>query len=409
MAGKTNRAWIVLLIGFLSQNLAIGLTFGSIGLIIGDLSEEFAASRSTVSFSIAMVTLMMGLASPLVGFLLDRWSIKGVMIIGCLLGATGFWFASNASSIYQFLAAFGLMVGAAVACAGTLSVTKLASNWFMQRPGKAIGFVNLPVLVAIGPPVFGYLMADTGWRGLMSTFSVAFLLLIPILLLLQDAPQRRQPDRNATALPDAADHAPPVRWAESLADRRLWVLVVVGGILLCGGIILITHIIAHATGKGVPLVSASLLVSVNGAAAVVGAMTFGWLADTLSPRQAVTINALCQVLLWPLLLMQNSFAGMAIAVALIGVCAGGAFPALSAFAGDIFGRERVGTVLGQFMLLVIPFNFGAAPLAGYFFDIYGSYAPALLLQAVLCLIAAALLTVGGRWSFGTLKVAEPVG
>lgn len=393
-------AWLALVVGFLSQNLSIGLAFGSIGLLVDVLGREFAANRATVSLGIALVTLMMGFASPLVGRLLDRWSIKRVMITGSAVGAVGYWAAAHATSIGMFLVAFGVLGGTAAASAGTLAVTKLASNWFERAPGRAIAFVNMPVVLAAGPPVFASVIAGHGWRTLLSAFSVAFVLLIPLLLLLRDGPGRAhgavRPGASAASKP-----AVPERWADSLADRRLWLIVLIGGGLLSSGVVLVTHIIAYALGHEVPLESASLLVSVEGAAAVVGAMFYGWLSDALTPRVAVSINALCQILLWPLLLMQHQFAGMAIVVALLATCTGGAFPSLSALLASIFGAHRVGTVVGQFLLLVVPFNFGAAPLAGFFYDVVGSYIPAFLLQAALCFAALTLLVLGRR-IFGAL-------
>ena len=97
---------------------------------------------------------------------------------------------------------------------------------------------------------------------------------------------------------------------------------------------------------------------------------------------------------------------MAVGVAVLGLCAGGAFPALSALAGQIFGAQRVGTVLGQIMLLIIPFNFGAAPLAGYLYDFSGSYFLSFLLQAALCLGALAGLLVLARLREGEAALPE---
>ena len=387
-----------MVVGFLSQNLAIGLTFGSIGLLVDILGREFGANRATVSFGIALVTLMMGFASPLVGRLLDRWSIKWVMVIGSVFGAVGFWTAARAASIDMFLVAFGVLGGAAAACAGTLAVTKLASNWFEKAPGRAIAVVNMPVVLAAGPPIFAAVIAEEGWRALMSSFAVAFVLLIPLLLLLRDGPEgQRQVAHEGVAA--GGQSIAKERWADSLADRRLWLIVLIGGGLLSSGVVLVTHIIAYAVDHEIPLASASLLVSVEGTAAVAGAMAYGWLSDTLTPRVAVAINALCQIILWPVLLLQHEFAGMVVVVALLATCTGGAFPALSALLASIFGARRVGTVVGQFLLLVVPFNFGAAPLAGIFYDEAGSYTPAFLLQAALCLVALSLIALmRRRWA-----------
>lgn len=398
------RPWTVLALAFLSQNLAIGITFGSYGLAVGDIAAEFGAGRSLASLGIALAMLTMGLMSPLLGHLLDRWSIRGMMMIGAAAAAAGFQLASHAASMPQFLLCYGIVVGFGITAMGVLPASKLAANWFPQSTGKAIGFVSLPVLIAVGPPLFGMVIAEAGWRELFRLFSYAYLALLPFLLLIRDRPPQSRALRQDEPL---ATEAPVIRWRDSLADRRLWLMVLIAGIMFSGGIVLITHIVQHALGQGIELARASLLLSVNGVAAVCGAMLFGWLCDRLSPLAAVTVNIALQAIMWPYLLFQGELIGLVVGTAVLGLCGGGAHPALSALVGAVFGARRFGTILGQITLLVIPFNFGAAPLAGLLYDIGGSYTIAFLLQAGLCLLGVLLLVAAGSRVVGLQAAPAP--
>lgn len=395
------QRWTMLSLAFLSQNLAIGITFGSYGLLIGNIADDFSASRSQVSLGIALIMLAMGLMSPLLGYLLDRWSIRGTMMIGVVLTALGFQLAARADTLMMFLLYFGLVVGTGVAAMGVLPAAKLAANWFPDSTGKALGFVSLPVLIAFGPPLFGMIIVESGWRELFRGFSFTYLALLPLLLLVRDRPV---PDRVPTAAVEPL--VPVARWRDSLTDRRLWLIVLIGGVMFSGGIVLVTHIVQHALGSGVALASASLLLSVNGVAALLGAVLFGWLCDRLSPLAAIVINVGTQALIWPFLLLQTELTGIALGVAVLGVCGGGAHPALSALVGSVFGAERLGTMLGQITLLVIPFNFSAAPLAGLLYDLNGGYGLAFGLLGMLCLCTTVLLAAGGKRALG--GAAEPV-
>ena len=51
----------MLLLAFFAQNLAVGIPFGSFGLLIGDIARDFHAGHSQVSLGIALLMLMMGL------------------------------------------------------------------------------------------------------------------------------------------------------------------------------------------------------------------------------------------------------------------------------------------------------------------------------------------------------------
>ncbi len=398
-----NRPWQVLCLAFLAQNMAIGIPFGSFGLLIGDIADEFGAGRSAVSFGIALVMLSMGLLAPLLGQLLDRWSIRGTMMLGAIAAAAGFQLASHAHALWLYLLSFGLIVGVGITAMGVLPASKLAANWFPVNTGKAIGFVSLPLLVAAGPPLFGVILAESGWRELLRAFSYAYLLMLPVLWLIRDKPA------DASLAVAAVEPSPSgstnngstnTGLADLLADRRLWLLVPVGGIALSGGIVLVTHIVQHALGLGISLPLASLLLSVNGIASMCGALFFGWLSDRLSPLGAIMVNVALQATAWPLLLMQNQLVGLAACAMVVGLCAGGAHPALSALLNRVYGAARFGTMLGLLSTLALPFTFTAAPLVGRLFDIRGDYTLGFTLMAALYVGVLVLLLVAGRRVFG---------
>lgn len=380
---------LVLGIATTAQNLAIGMTFGAYGLLIADLAEAFDAGRSQLSLGIALVSLVMGLCAPLLGLLLDRWSIRGTMLLGTGLAATGFLLAAGASSLAAFLLSYGLIVSAGIAGFGVLPAGKLAANWFPHATGRALGIVSLPILVAVGPPLFGWILEVSSWRTLLRGFALACLCLAPLLLLLRDQPPGAK-DCASHAVGAASD-SPEEGWRASLADGRLWLLVLIGGAMFSGGIVLVTHVVQHALQLGISLPQASLLLSINGVAAIAGAALFGWLADRLQPTGALALNLALQVLAWPVLIMQDSLAGLALATAVLGLCGGGAHPALSTLLGRIYGARRFGTLLGLVTLLVIPFNFGAAPIAGLFFDLAGSYTPAFVLLSTFAMTGLLLV------------------
>ena len=89
--------WRMVALGFLAANLAIGLSFGTFGVLIKPVAEEFGASRGMASFGIAIVLLLMGIAGPALGVAFRHFRIRSVMIAGALLMAAGFAVASRAN------------------------------------------------------------------------------------------------------------------------------------------------------------------------------------------------------------------------------------------------------------------------------------------------------------------------
>src|SRR5512139_2898279 len=118
--GERFLGWRMLALGFLAQNAAIGLTFGSFGVLIKPIATEWQASRALASFGIAVIMLLMGIAGPVLGALLARYPIRRVMSWGAVLMAAGFTLAAQAREFWVFLLGFGVIGGAGCAALGVI-------------------------------------------------------------------------------------------------------------------------------------------------------------------------------------------------------------------------------------------------------------------------------------------------
>jgi MFS family permease len=388
------KKWQMLALAILNKNIAVAVTFGIYGLLINPLIETFATSYTVASLGIALVTLMMGVCSPLVGRLIDRWPVRRTLIAGCVISAVGFAAASQATSMPVFLVCFGVVAGIGVTAMGVLPAVKLAGSWFTDAPGKAIGAL-IPLSLAIAPPVFGYFLIDYGWRALLLGIALGFLALAPLELLVSDAPvgaaaKARKPAGAARRLSDRLDPA--------LRNGPFWLLAIGSGLLLGAATALSTHIVSFGLEAGLSQPHATLLLSVFGLAAALGAFLFGWLADRLTPIVAISLNALGHVVLWLLLLTTTSFELLLLVTALFGMVGGGTYPVSVAVIATSFGSHRLGALAGYMALLVLPFNFGMSPLAGFLFDVTGRYTAAFMVLAG-CAAAALVIMLTYRRRF----------
>ena len=62
----------ILVLAALAQNVSIGFTFGTYGVLLLGVEETFGASRSALGAGLALTTLVMGLLSPAVGSAMAR-------------------------------------------------------------------------------------------------------------------------------------------------------------------------------------------------------------------------------------------------------------------------------------------------------------------------------------------------
>lgn len=388
--------WRMVALGFLAQNLAIGLTFGSFGVLIKPVAAELHASRAMASLGIAVIMLLMGVSGPVLGTLLARFPTRRVMSAGALLMAAGFALAASAGSFTVFLLGYSVIAGAGCAALGVIPSTSLASSWFVARAGLAIGLVNLPLLIAVTPPLVAWIVEAHGWRAALNVLAAAFVVLLPLLQLVvsrpEDVGQRALGGGAALDTDTDASAAVPPEPAQGFAalvrSPWYWGALLAAGLLSSGGIVLMSHLVPYATDRGIPTASAALLLSVNGVFSMAGALVFGHVADRIGARATLGLIGLIQALCWSGLILADRFTVFVLLLVGIGMCGGGAHPAFSALLNGAYGRAAFAHALGLATLLMLPFTFAAAPLAGWIFDTSGSYVVAFQVQIAAFLTAA---------------------
>lgn len=390
MPDSGRQRYLMLFIAFMASNIALGLTFASVGLLIEPLSQELQGSRSLLSLSIAFLILAGGVTGPLVGWLVDRWSLRGTMLIGCLLGAAGFYAAAQATSTIAYLVSFGLILGLGYALMGILPANKLVALWFPHQLGRASGIANLLVLSAVGPPLFAFVIQHHGWRDLLEIFALAYLGLF-LLVWLVRVPAASAQTSSAPHAAEAAEKLPP-----PYKKPVFWVLCIGMGLQYTHGIVATTHMVAYATGEGIPGTQASMLLSILGICSALGAVFFGWLCDRFGAFTTLMLNAAVQTVLWLLVLNGSGFAPLAVAMAGFGLCGGGALPIVNSVLSRAYPARQFGSAFGLLAMLTLPFSFGAAPLSGLFFDLFGNYRGAFLLEMVFGALALVVLWVGRK-------------
>ena len=383
--GPKRRAWRMVALGFLATNLAIGLTAGMYGAFIIPFSESFGVSRAVASSGVSIMTLVVLGSGPWVGSLLSSHEIRNVMTAGAALMTAGFALLSLGQSAWMILLLFSVL-GLGSVLLGPLPVMTLMTNWYEQGRGRAIAIALLPVGIMLMPVVTTFMIEQFGWRMTFAGFALLLVAAAPILRLVRNHP----PDRVA---PAPGEREPVADTDESITRHRLrdidfWLIAVGADLIIAGNMAFATHVIAYARGLGIDPQRAAMLISAWGGAAMLGSYLFGWMSDRLGAAAALTAISAAQMLLWLALWQGGAFEILLVTSALIGVCGGGFFPALSTMLSVRYGAESFSRTFGLAMLIQLPSNFGAPLLMGFLFDATGNYGAAILVHVALFAIAA---------------------
>jgi MFS family permease len=383
-ASASTHRWLMLAVAMLTQNVGAGLTLGALGALSPALSARIHGSNALAATAIALVLLAMGVLAPLVGRVIGRVPLRTIMAAGAICLAAGHLAMSVADGPLPFLASYGLLIGPGVCLLGLVPTTTLVSQWFEEDRGLALGLVTMPIGVLAAPPLVAWLGRGSDLSAIYVAFAAISLALLPAVALVgSPAVQATAP---GVAAPSAAPALPPA------AVARLVAIIVGLGLLAGAGVMAMGHLAPIGLARGLSLQTASWLTSCFGGCGVLGALLFGRGADRFGPQAALVANGLVQAGAWAMLLGPSHLLTF-LATGALGLCGGGVMAVFTALLLRLFGQAAYPRMMGLVSILVVPFTFGAAPLAGLAVDLTGGYRAALIAAAAAAACAALIFSV----------------
>lgn len=387
LAASADRPhWGQVAIAALAQNFASGLCFGSFGTMILAIEHEYAASRSQSSMALSLAVVSLCVTAMLVGRIIHRVDLRNLLIAGALTSAAGFGAASVASGPVQLLLSYLLLIGPGTAMLGVLPAMTLATRWVPETlRGRALGLVNMPLLVMIVPLVIAPVLTAHGVRTAFQVLALADLALVPFLL----------GTRNGTSNAGASQSASvPAR--AILSQPAFWVLSIAIGLITGAGTMKLAHFIPLLVGQGRSFGEANSLLALSGGSGLLGSVAFGYLADRIGGPRALAVNAAVQAVVWTIFLFPVSLPILTIDAILVGACGGGVQGAFGVAVAARFGPAAFGRAFSLFQLSTLPFLFAMTPIASMLFERTGSYYLPMGLTVGLLAFCAVILQLLGR-------------
>ena len=389
-------------------------------VFIYPMSQELGWSRTLIAGAVSAGALSSMALSPAVGWAIDRFGSRPVLVAGVLtVGAsmTSLAWATIPVTFYvAYAAARVVFHTAAPIGAGTVT-----ARWFIRMRGRAIGVIFL--CGAIGGVVFTMLAAvvidnfgvPQAWISLgIVTLAVA---LLPNLLLVAERPEDLgltpdgddgsghrshphpgpPPEGEGELSPGLGGESWTVR--EAIRTMAFWILVVMGFATFFVHAGVNVHIAAYLRDQGLSLTNAASVVTASWVVSAAGSVLWGWLMERVPARlmySAMMAMLSASVLL---LLLASSIAGPFGAAlgasALIGLVAAGGNIIPAVVYADYYGRASLGKIRGIGEIGVLLGQSTGPLLAGVVFDLRGSYALIFIAYAATA-AAGSLLVLNAR-------------
>src|ERR1700727_2317390 len=135
----TSTRWIQLVLGLIAM-MSISSPQYVWTLFTKPLQEALGAPLSAIQVTFTVVIVLQTFLSPLQGYLVDRFSARILIALGCLLSGLGWIAAAHATTLIGLYLTYGLFCGVGTGIV-YVGIVGLIVRWFPDRRGLATGVV----------------------------------------------------------------------------------------------------------------------------------------------------------------------------------------------------------------------------------------------------------------------------
>lgn len=348
------------------------LSFGlrqNLALYVGPISIDLNWGREVFAFAVALQSLVWGLATPLMGFLADRYGPAKVVALGGVIYSTGLYIMSQATEPADATIGVGILTGFAVASTGFPIVLSVIGRAFPpERRGLVLGIGSAGgssgqlLLVPLGQSFIN----SYGWQASLIIVAVMAGLIVPLAASLAGG--------NARAVDDFSNQTFGEAMREAKVHRGYKLLCM--GYFVCGfqTMFIGVHLPAYLTDLGhSPWLGATAL-SLIGAFNIVGTITWGKLGDIFTKKYLLCIlYAGRSVVMMVFILLPITPGSVIVFASALGLLWLGTIPLTTGIVAQIFGTRFLATLVGFTFVSHQIGSFLGIWLGGIAYDRFGNY------------------------------------
>lgn len=393
--------WYVVAYAVVAQMIVIGTTLSSFGLYVVPVSKAFDLSRADMNTVLVMMNLGGAVLSPVVGWVIDRYPIRRLLIVGALMAGFSMAALGLSGSILLSAVIIALFVTTGDALA-TRPGSALIVRWFQAHRGRALalGAFGLSLGAILGAPLVGFLIQTFGWRVslMVSGLLVTAIVLIPSLVLrMQPSPEEMRSEGMAPTSDAGAGGVTatkPLSVGGLVRMPQFWCIGLAIAIPMAVSQSVLVAMVPMAIQHGIPTALAASLVSASGLMAIASKIVLSIFADAINRSLllaavfclAAVENAILFVVAahapYPILL------GCAV---IQGLSSGLLMPVWTALVAERFGARSYATVFGLMYPIILVMCAILVRFSGEVYDRTGGYQIAFATFVGLEIVAALLM------------------
>ena len=361
---------------------AYGAVYYSFGVLLQPVREATGWSASALTAGFSAGVLLGGAGAVVAGRALDRTGARPVLGVALAVGCTALLGASYAVELWQFLA--GWAIGGGAVAGGLYYHVTMAVTARLYSGRRAAAFSVLTLLGALAGPIFyplaGWLVESFEWRTALRLLVLALAATtLPSVLFVQTGARGTETGERTSVGSGSIFRA--------LQDRRILTVMAMIGSVSLGTSALTLHQVPAMQATGLSLAAASAIAGTRGLFQFGGRLFLAPLVTRIGVAGALAACYAASAFGTGLLASAGSVVLVVGFIGLTGVALGLLSPLHGLFGAEVYGEERLGTLMGVQQVVASVTGAAGPWLAGIALDYTGSY--------LVVLIAAAALQAGG--------------
>jgi len=400
MTNKSQRrifyGWVIVAAGGLILLLVFGCQH-SYGVFFTELCADLGWTRAMVSGAYSLGFLWHGIIYFVAGSLNDRYGPRLTLAISAVAMGLGYALMSVTNAPWQLYIFYGVIVGTGVGFS-YLPIASVVSRWFVRRRGMALGItvagVGIGTLVLV--PFAQFLITKFDWRiSYLILAGLVAVIVLPVSRLMRFDPSEKgflpygmeeiatEDEQQGNSLPSVVDFS----LKQATRTRQFWLLFVMYGSFLFAFQMVMVHLKAYAIDFGIAEMTAATALGLVGGTSIAGRIVIGSLSDKIGRKACFFVAYLLMAVMMLWLLEARQPWQFYLFSIVFGFGQGSYVPLFPAVVGDWFGTKAHGSIFG---MSAIGGGIGGAIgplLAGYVYDIKGSYDIAITIGAVVLFMA----------------------
>ena len=408
--GSIYRGWSVVTACAAIGAYGGGVYFYGFTLFMNPLMEELEITSMQASLVFSLTRLEGAFEGAIVGFLIDKYGARKIMMIGVPLVGVGYilW-ATMVHSYTSLIIVYVGIIALGVNGGFFHPALAVANNWFVRRRGTAMAVISTAVGVggAILVPLVGWGIDNHGWRAVAMVSGIGLLTVVwPLVFTVRHRPEDvgLLPDGDkpneitsgeidedgSTSNPSFVEEV-EYTISEAFKTKAMWMLILGITLRFTSHTAVMVHLSPILEAQGMSTTKAGAAIGLLVLLSIPGRLVVGVIGDRFPKNKVVSVVLILQVAALIVLMSADTMFELYLFIVLW-AAAYGAGILNWAIVGDYFGRASFATLRGVMGLFYSGGAVVGPVYAGWVFDRDGNYT-----EAVTVFLLVTVLSVVVFW------------